>query len=134
MSVLKSQRGESPVQYLETAYNLEVCTIRQALKFPKRYTFFIATEIVRLASECHNNVKAANGIYPTNAHEAQMRRDYLTAANAALQNLLSKIDIAKGLFPIDGKALEKWAGLIADEVRLIAAVKKSDTRRHKDLA
>ena len=134
MSVLKSQRGESPVQYLETAYNLEVYTIRQALKLPKRYTFFITTEIVRLASDCHNHVKAANGIYPTNAHEAQMRRDHLTAANAALQNLLSKIDIAKGLFSIDGKALEKWVGLIADEARLIAAVKKADKRRYKDLA
>lgn len=89
MAVLKSQRGESPVQYLETAYNLEVYTIRQALKLPKRYTFFIATELVRLASGCHSHVKAANSIYPTNAHEAQLRRDELIAANNDLQNLLS---------------------------------------------
>ena len=38
------------MQFLENAYNLEVYTIRQCLKFPKRYTFFITTEMARLAS------------------------------------------------------------------------------------
>ena len=34
MSVVKSKRGESGMQFLENAYNLEVFTIKQAVKFP----------------------------------------------------------------------------------------------------
>ncbi len=130
MAVLKSKRGESNMQFLETAYNLEVYSIRQAIKFPKRYTFFITTEIVRLASSCHSEVKAANSIYPTNAHEAQMRRDCLTRANNHLQNLLSKLDIAKGLFAVESSTLERWVEMIIAEATLISAVKQADKKRY----
>lgn len=133
MSVIKSKRTESNVLFLENAYNLEVFTIKQAVKFPKRYTFFIGTEIVRLASSCHNNVKAANSIYPSNAHEVQMRRDYFTLANNDVQNLLSKLDIAKGLFPIESSVITRWVAMAAEEARLIAAVKKADKNRFKGL-
>lgn len=130
MAVLKSKRGESNMQFLETAYNLEVYSIRQAIKFPKRYTFFITAEIVRLASSCHSEVKAANSIYPTNTHEAQMRRDCLTRANNHLQNLLSKLDIAKGLFAVESSALERWVEMIIAEATLISAVKQADKKRY----
>ena len=133
MSVLKSKRGESSMQFLETAYNLEVFTIKQVVKFPKRYTFFIGTEIVSLASGCHNKVKAANSIYPTDAHEVQMRRDYLISANCDLQNLLSKLDIAKWLFPLESHVLENWVSMIVEESKLISGVKQADKRRYSAL-
>jgi hypothetical protein len=34
MAVLKSKRGQSNMQFLENAYELEVFTIKQAVKFP----------------------------------------------------------------------------------------------------
>lgn len=134
MSVLKSRRGESGMQFLENAYNLEVYTLQQALKMPKRYTFYINTALVRLAQECHSCVKAANSIYPTNAHEVQMRRDYFITANNHLQNLLSKLDIAQSVVPIDEKTLETWVGMIVEEARLISAVKQSDKKRFASIA
>lgn len=43
MSVLKSQRKESGIKFLDTAYDLELHTLKCCMKLPKRYTFFIGT-------------------------------------------------------------------------------------------
>ena len=140
MSVYKSKRGDSAAQFVETARQLEIHTLNQCLKVPKRYTFFLTTEIMRLASEVYNNVKSANSIFPGNQHEAQMRRDKLTEANNALQCLTGKLGLLgdvlkknpeqfKGL----DNALEKWGNLITEEAKLISGVKKSDRQRFKDL-
>ena len=94
MSVLKSQRGESAVQFLDTARELEIYTIKTCAKFPKRYMFLITKDIVALASAVYNNTKAANSIYVTTADDARLRREYITKANCNLQCLLSQIDIA----------------------------------------
>lgn len=94
MSVLKSQRKESSIKFLDTAYNLELHTLKCCMKLPKRYTFFIGTELSHLASEVHNHCKAANSIYPTNEHEAQMRRisrKNVTRQRRKLKNLAGKI-------------------------------------------
>lgn len=48
MSVLKSQRGESTVQFLDTARELEIYTIKTCAKFPKRYMFLITKTLSRL--------------------------------------------------------------------------------------
>lgn len=74
MSVLKSKRGESAMQFLETARELEVYTIRQCARFPKRFMFLITKDIVTLSKAVYNNVKAANSVYPTNAAEVQVRQ------------------------------------------------------------
>lgn len=50
MSVLKSKRKESAIKFLDTAYDLDLHTIKCCMKLPKRYTFFIGTELARLAS------------------------------------------------------------------------------------
>lgn len=60
MSVLKSQRKESSIKFLDTAYDLELHTLKCCMKLPKRYTFFIGTELSRLASEVHNHCKMVN--------------------------------------------------------------------------
>ena len=87
MSVYKSKRGKSSVQFVETARKLEEHTLEQCLKVPKRYTFLLTQRIMGLASEVYEDVVSANSIFPVNQHEAQLRRDHLTAANAALQAL-----------------------------------------------
>lgn len=133
MSVLKSKRSESVIQFLDTARELEIYTLRYALKFPKRYTFFITNEIVRLAQSVYNETKSANSIYPTNAEEAQLRKNCFIRANCSLQCLISQLDIAKDLFcgDVDDKVWIKWIDLITTESKLIAAVKKSDSERFK---
>lgn len=131
MPVLKSKRCESKMQFVDTARELEIYTLRYAVKFPKRYTFFITTEIVRLAQSVYNEVKSANSIFPTNAHEAELRRDCLIRANNSLQCLISQLDIAKDVFcsEVEDKVWVRWMNLIIEESKLISAVKKSDSER-----
>lgn len=130
MSVLKSKRAESSIKFLDTAYDLELHTIKCCMKLPKRYTFFIGTELARLAGAVHTHCKSANSIYPTNAHEAELRRDHLIEANNALQALIGKCSVLMELqHGLSERALEHWADLMIEEGRLIAGAKKSDRAR-----
>lgn len=138
MAVYKALRGESNMQFVETARQLAVYTRKYCLKMPKRYTFFGVQELCRLADAVYNEVKMANSIYPTNAHEAQLRRDHLTEANTTLQALVGQLGIMTELLKQSppkwlNHALEEWSTLILDEARLISGVKKSDKERYKHL-
>lgn len=135
MSVLVKDRGKSSIQFVDTARALEVLTLKNCLKFPKRYTFFITTELVHLSQSVYNNVKSANSIYPTNQNEVQMRRDYLTKANCDLQALISQLGVAKEITSSEIKSTTwvEWMNLIEEEAKLISAVKKADKERFKTL-
>ena len=110
------------------------------MKAPKRYTFFLTSRIMQLASDVHEHAAAANNIWPTNRHEAQLRRDELMRANNALQNISPKLQLLYDsiLQNPEGygwihKAMQRWGDLICEEAKLIAAVKKNDRQRYKDL-
>lgn len=135
MAVIQSKRKPSSVQFLDTAYELNVLTIQNCLKIEKRYTFLISTELVKLANSVHNNVKAANSVFPSNKHEAQIRRDYLIRANSSLQALFSQIDILYGLHPekITDKMFEAWLDMAETEAKLISGAKSSDKKRYENL-
>lgn len=100
----------------------------------------ITKDIVALAKAVYNNVKAANSVYPTNAAEAQLRRNYLITANCELQCLISQLDIAREFVrntdsnkPINGKVWQTWIDLITTEAKLLAALKNKDKERYKTL-
>lgn len=132
MSVLKSQRKESAVKFLDNAFDLEVHTIKCCMKLPKRMTFFMSTEVCRLASVVHEKCKAANSIFPTNEHEAQMRRDCFIEANCALQALIGKASVLMEFqHGLSEYALTHWADLMIEQGRLISGAKKSDKERFK---
>lgn len=136
MSVYKSKRGESSVQFIETARQLEAHTFVCCMKAPKRYERFLTGRIMELSSEVHDRVRAANNIWPTNRHEAQLRRDELMRANNALQNLSPKLQLLYDsiLQNPEGygwihKAMQRWGDLICEEAKLIAAAKQHPCRR-----
>ncbi len=138
MAVYKALRGDSTVQYVETARVLAVHTRKYCLKMPKRYTFFGAQSLSAMADAIYNEVKMANSVYPTNAHEAQLRRDHLIEANAKLQAFNGQLAIMIDLLTQNppkwlGHACEVWAELSLEEAKLIAGVKKSDKERYKNL-
>lgn len=140
MSVPKSKRGESPMQFVETARKLEAHAFYVCTKAPKRYMPFLTARLMQLASAVHEEVRAANNIIPKNQHEAQMRRDHLTRANIALQNLDPKLALLydsilqnpEGCPWIDS-AMKDFGLLIAAEAKLIAKTKKADRDRYKNL-
>ena len=49
MSVYKSKRGESSVQFIETARQLEAHTFACCMKAPKRYERFLMGRIMELS-------------------------------------------------------------------------------------
>ena len=131
MSVPKFMRGESNVQFIETARRLELHAFSVVTKAPKRYGPYLLYPIMHLCSTVHDEVRAANNIYPTNKHEAQMRRDCLTRANIALQNLSPKLALLYDAilqnpekYPWIDHAIQEFGEYIVDEAKLISSVKK----------
>ena len=108
MSVYKSKRGESSVQFIETARQLEAHTFACCMKAPKRYERFLTGRIMELSSEVQNLSPKLQLLY-----------------DSILQN-------PEGYGWIH-KAMQRWGDLICEEAKLIAAVKKNDRQRYKDL-
>lgn len=133
MSVIKSKRSTSEMEFLYNARQLHIHTIRKVANFPKRYTFYVSQPIAACATRIHECVKCANSIYPLNQHEVQIRRDYFLRANAELNNLVSLIEVANELFGIEMDALKYWMDIVEYEIRLVKAVMKSDRERYKEL-
>ena len=137
MAVYKALRTESNVQFVETARKLALCTRRNCIKMPKRLTFFGGQKLCAMADDVYALVKSANSDYPTNAHEAQLRRDYLTKANAQLQAFIGQLSLMVDVLAQSNPkwlehATEEWAMLAADEAKLISATKKADAQRYKN--
>ena len=133
LSVIKSKRNESEMEFVHTARQLQIHTIQKCVGFPKRYTFYVSQPIANCATRIHEYVKCANSIYPTNQHEVQMRRDYMLRANAELNSLVSQIEVANELFGIEADKLKYWMDIVEQEIRLVKGAMKKDKERYKDL-
>lgn len=134
MSVIKSKRSESQMEFLATARKLQAFTIRKCVNtIPKRYTFYVGTHLVDSATAVYEWVKRGNSIYPLNAHEVQMRRDCFLNAHAELQNLVSQLELAYEIVPFDADVLGEWSSLICTEIKLVKAVMKADRERYKNI-
>ena len=133
MSVVRSKRSNSAVEFIHTARELQIYTIQKCAGFPKRYTFYVSEHLAASATRIHEYVKMANSVFPTNQHEAQIRRDYLIRANAELYSLVSQIEIAQELFGIEYDKVKHWMDIVDREINLVKAVMRSDEARYKDL-
>lgn len=133
MSVIKSQRSTSEMEFIANARKLQIYTIKKCVSFPKRHTFYVSQPIANASTRIYEDVRRANSIYPVNQHEAQMRRDCFLRANAELYSLISQIEVAQELFSIDMDSMRYWLDIIDFEIRLVKAVMKSDRERYKNL-
>ena len=133
MSVIKSKRSESEMEFVHTARQLQIHSIQKAVGFPKRYTFYVSQPIANCATRIHEYVKCANSIYPLNQHEVQMRRDYLLRANAELNSLVAQIEVAAEMFGIEPDKMKYWLDIVEKEIRLVKGTMKKDRERYKDL-
>ena len=134
MSVIRSEREVSELQFLNTARELQIYSIKKCVNFPKRYTFYVSQPIANISTRIHQYVKLGNSIFPTNAHEAQLRLDYFLKAKAEVNNLVSQIEVACELFDIEENSMKHWMSLISTELKLLKALIKSDRQRYKKLS
>lgn len=93
MSVYKSKRSTSAIQYVENARQLQVFTIKNCVKFPKRYTYIVVQKIANLGEDIDTHVRVAESMMPTNLHEAQLKRDELTYTFGLLNSLDDKLQL-----------------------------------------
>jgi hypothetical protein len=107
MSVISSKRGASKMEFLNTALDLEVFTLKTCLDFSKRYTFLMTNEIADLSKEIFNNVKRANSIYPVDRDEAKLRRRCFILAYGDCQCLITQIQVAYDLKMINSAKYER---------------------------
>lgn len=133
MSVIKSKRSTSDMEFLATARKLEIYTIRKCVGFPKRFTFYVSQPLANATTRIYEEVKRGNSIYPLNQHEVQMRRDCFLRAYAELQSVISQLEVAQELFGVEMDTMRGWMELVDQEIRLVKAVLKKDRERYKDL-
>ena len=133
MSVIKSKRTTSEMEFIANARKLQIYSIQKCVNFPKRYTFYVSQPLANAATRIHEDVKRGNSIYPVNQHEVQIRRDCFIRANAELQSMVSQLEVAQELFGIEMDTLKYWVDIIDTEIRLVKAVMKADRERYKNL-
>lgn len=133
MSVVKSERTQSTMEFLDNAHKLYIYTVQQCVNFPKRYTFYVSTEIAKTAGDILVSLKSGNSIYPRNAHEVQVRRDWFMKAYTQIQSLISLINAAHEMFGVSGKTMQRWMEMISVETNLIKGVLEADKKRFKHL-
>lgn len=133
MSVKVADRKESHVQFITTAGELLKHTTSNCLKFPKRITFFISTDLVKTAQEIYRDLVYANSLYLFTTEHAVKRKELFEKSLGYLDYLSSMLNVAIVYVPNTKEAVwSKWTKLIDREKDLIKAVIKSDEKRLKD--
>lgn len=120
------------MEFIDTARRLEIETIRFVVTFPKRYTFYISQQTANLTTDIYNLVKKGNSIYPTNAHESQMRLDCFIEARALIQCLNSQLEVIRYLFPVNLTTFKTIITLMDQEDRLLKGVIQKERKRQRD--
>lgn len=133
MSVIKSKRKTSVVEYVYNARLLAKYTISRCINFSKRYTFYVSTDLSDTAKAIYDKVIRANAIYPNNQHDLQMRRDLLIGAKLDLYSLISKIELAYEILDFKESSMIYWLGLVDKELRLVKGVIEKDKERFNSL-
>ena len=136
MSVRVNNRKESEAEFLNTAHELELMTIKLSVRenvIPKRYRYIIGQKLCDSAREVNKNIISANSIFPKRKFEFEMRRSYQLKALAALQDLLELIRTTLELFPIKETVSTEWMRLASVENKVLRKWMQSDQQRYKDL-
>lgn len=147
MSVPKSERKPSGFAVVDTALSIYGDILDICLRMPNRYTYLILLPILNLANDVADYVKGGNSIIPNskapNPVDVNLRRMYFQKARAALQALISKMNVfllkpdvvrRKGK---DGKTigiteneLNSLAEKMRSELSLIGGVLEKDEKRY----
>lgn len=87
MSVLKSKRTKSSIQYLKTADDIFSYTANFCSRLSPRYTRIFTDATIKMASTLVTECGMANAIYPNSDMAIEKRKAHLIEAKAALSAL-----------------------------------------------
>lgn len=122
------------MQFLQTARELYIYTIKKCVNIPKRYTFYISVPTANIATDIHALLQQGNSyLFPKNTHEAQLRRDCFLSARAKCIALIGQIEMINEITPLDKKGMLNWVEMINKELSLVDGILKKDEERYKNL-
>ena len=135
MSVVRSQRSTSGMEFVNTARNLAKATmVFCANHLPKKYTFYLGQELCQNAMAVHRCVVRANEIYPKGPNEVWERRRLFLEAYGSLGVLDSLLSMIPDTVPVKASSLEEISGMIISEKKLVRGMLERDEKRFKNLA
>lgn len=130
-NVKMGQRNESKVQFIDTARELVVHTMKYAKKFPKSAMFIITKDLVDLSREIYKCVVCANRAFPNSQRAVDARYGYFTKALGCIDALDCFLGIAKDAYnttDISDYGWSHWGELLVKEENLIKKILASDAK------
>jgi hypothetical protein len=142
-NVRQRERGTSEIEFLNTAHELELYTIKVVHNekvIPKRYRLTLGKSLMESARTINQNVTYANSINPMHTKDPelkkrdyQMRREFQKLAVVEIQNLLALMRVVSELLPVKDTVLEEWTGLVLLEEKVVKGWIESDKKRFANL-
>ncbi len=139
MSVPKSRRGESPARYIDLAREIFAFTYNRVRILPKAYTFYFSLPLYNAAREAYRLIKTANLIFVDSKQDPAIarrniprRRELYEDAQGYYNSMLDTLDLAYMTVnreKLPSSVVEKWIGMITDEISQISKIKRSDKSR-----
>ena len=132
MTVPRSKRAPSEMEFIKNAEELWLYTMRKCKRYNKSDRFFLALPTVQTAEYVLKCVCSAN-FEPKTRGDAIKRRNYFLDADGALRHLILLIKAGYDQPNVDGDVMRYWMDLVDKEIRLIRGIMKSDLNRYRDL-
>ena len=136
MSVIQSKRGESKVQFVYNAFLLERHTYQTCARFPQRYRFSLAEDMIKTANKIHKYARNINRIFPKNKEDFEKRAALTDQALGELDNMVTQIHLTTDLVSFKKNKdykIGRWCELVDDEIKLLKGLKKSDREKKNKL-
>lgn len=135
MSVLKRNRGESQLEFLNSSHQLELYTIRAAHRetvIPRRYRLTLGSKLTESARKINQYIAYANSLRNDKPAELKVRLKYQRCAIIEIQNLIELVTLTSELFPsIKDGTIEEWTRLMISTENSVKRWKESDEKRFK---
>lgn len=131
MSVLKSKRGESELEFYHTATEIRAIAVRLVMNeniVPKRWRPVFTFPMVQKVNGLIDSITAANTIYPVNEHELEMRRDYQNAAIIKVEQILQHLQFMLETLQFSADKLQPITELLVKEAQLLRGWRKANSK------
>ena len=129
MSVLKSKRNQSQLEFYHTATVIRAEITRFVMNekiVPKRWRPIFTFPMVEKAIHLIDCIVAANTIYPQDEHEMQQRRDYQTEAIITVEQMLQLLQFMLTTLNVEADKFQPVTDLLVKESALIRGWRKSN--------
>lgn len=120
------------MKFLKNMSELHRFVHGKVIHAPKRYDNTSGQVLISLVDSAFLNVTKTNYYFPTTKKGFEKRRKYLTRAISALYKLQRQTLFYCNLMQYSENVMREWFNYITTEIKLLQALKKSDSQRYKN--